>query len=174
MDCACPDSLVQCTLAAPPRGWLINYGPNPNPGRACLFPDTKETSKPLPRRPSFSPSFRMEPIIVISGDHDVMTTRHISLCSTNPRSTSRSTRGSTTLCNYGFRTLSNAETEGWSKVPKALMALALGRAMIAVSGGEEPGGMELHRHGAIGSLAQLELHRDQRTQQGLRRRRRER
>ena len=70
MDCACPDSLVQCTLAAPPRGWLINYGPNPNPGRACLFPDTKETSKPLPRRPSFSPSFRMEPIIVISGNHD--------------------------------------------------------------------------------------------------------
>ena len=23
MDCACPDSLVQCTLAAPTRGWLI-------------------------------------------------------------------------------------------------------------------------------------------------------
>ena len=23
VDCACPDSLVQCMLAAPPRGWLI-------------------------------------------------------------------------------------------------------------------------------------------------------
>ena len=32
--CECPDSLVQCTLATPARGWLITlkYGPNPNPG----------------------------------------------------------------------------------------------------------------------------------------------
>ena len=49
--------------------WLAHYGPNPNPGTACLLP-AEGTSKLLPRRPSFSPSFRMEPVIVISGDHD--------------------------------------------------------------------------------------------------------
>ena len=105
---------------------------------ACLFP-AKETGQPsLPRRPIFSPHFRMELIIALSCNHDYDEDTRLAALGEPTVDIRVDSWIYNTFAVKTLKPYPNAETEGWTKAPKALVVVALGRAMIAVGGGDEP------------------------------------
>ena len=76
----------------------------------------------------------MDPIIALSGDHD--DDEDTRLAALNELTVD--VKVDSWLHNaLQLERYPDAKTQGWTEVPKALVSVALGRAMIAVGGGDE-------------------------------------